>query len=62
LGNLFSQVANPILKNSVIRGLVDAFLKIDKRRDIPDYPSITFRQWFRKHQYPGDKKNPSGVS
>jgi glycerol-3-phosphate dehydrogenase subunit C len=30
--------------------LVETFLKIDRRRELPGYESSTFRQWFRKYQ------------
>jgi len=50
LGSLFSPIANCLLKNRAIRWLVDSFLKIDRRRELPSYESPTFRQWFRRHQ------------
>jgi len=54
LGSLFSSIVNRLLKNSAVRGLLDAFLKIDRRRELPGYQSPTFRQWFRKHQSQGN--------
>jgi len=58
LGSLFSSIVNRLLKNSTVRGLLDAFLKIDRRRELPGYQSPTFRQWFRKHQSQGNPPSP----
>jgi glycerol-3-phosphate dehydrogenase subunit C len=38
----------------MIRWLLDTFLNIEKRREIPSYQFPTFRQWFRKHQSQGN--------
>ena len=54
LGSFFSSIVNRLLKNSAVRGLLDTFLKIDRRRELPGYQSPTFRQWFRKHQSQGN--------
>jgi glycerol-3-phosphate dehydrogenase subunit C len=35
---------------------MDAFLKIDRRRELPGYESPTFRQWFRERQTEGQKE------
>jgi len=59
LGSFFSAVLNPLLKNSVVRWLLDTFLKIDRRRELPGYQSPTFRQWFRKRQSQGN--NPPSL-
>jgi glycerol-3-phosphate dehydrogenase subunit C len=56
LGSLFSSIVNLLLRNSVVRFLLDAFLKIDRRRQLPDYHSPTFRQWFRQRPSKGNKK------
>jgi glycerol-3-phosphate dehydrogenase subunit C len=50
LGSLLSSLGNPILRNRFIRWMIEAILKIDRRRELPSYESPTFRQWFRKHQ------------
>ena len=47
LGSLFSPLINRLLKNSFFKWMVDAFLKIDRRMELPPYQSPTFRQWFR---------------
>ncbi len=47
LGSLFSPLINRLLKNSFFKWMVDAFLKIDRRTELPPYQSPTFRQWFR---------------
>jgi len=54
LGSLFSTIVNRLLRNSKIKWGLDALLKIDKRRELPSYQFITFRQWFRKHRSQGN--------
>jgi glycerol-3-phosphate dehydrogenase subunit C len=54
LGSFFSPVINRLLRNSQIKWLVEAILRIDRRRELPTYESATFRQWFRKHQPEGN--------
>jgi glycerol-3-phosphate dehydrogenase subunit C len=54
LGSLFSPIVNRLLKNSTVRWLLDVFLKIDRRRELPGYQFPTFRQWFRGHQSQGN--------
>ncbi len=56
LGSLFSSIVNRLLKKSTVRCLLDAFVKIDRRRELPGYQSPTFRQWFKVHSSKGDKK------
>jgi len=56
LGSLFSPIANRLLKSGAIRGLVDSFLKIDRRRELPSYESPTFRQWFKAHCFNSRQK------
>ena len=56
LGSLFSPILNNLLKNSKIKWWLDAFLKIDKRRELPSYQSPTFRHWFRGHHFKRDRK------
>ena len=53
LGSFFSPILNLLLKSSVIKRMAAAFLKIDRRRELPGYEPSTFRQWFRKHQSQG---------
>jgi glycerol-3-phosphate dehydrogenase subunit C len=36
--------------------MVEAILRIDRRRELPGYESSTFRQWFKEHQSKGNKK------
>jgi glycerol-3-phosphate dehydrogenase subunit C len=43
----FSKIVNPLMKNGLIRWLLDALLQIDRRRTLPGYEYPTFRQWFR---------------
>jgi uncharacterized Zn-finger protein len=54
LGSLFSPIINLLLKSSVIKRMVEAILRIDRRRELSGYESSTFRQWFRKHQSQGN--------
>jgi len=54
LGSLFSPLINRLLRNSQIKWLAEAILRIDRRRKLPAYESSTFRQWFRKHQSQGN--------
>jgi len=56
LGSFFSSIVNRLLKKSMVRLLLDALLKIDRRREFPGYQSPTFRQWFKGHHPKGDKK------
>jgi glycerol-3-phosphate dehydrogenase subunit C len=58
LGSYFSPLVNLLLRNSQIKWLVETFLKIDRRRELPGYESPTFRQWFRKHQFQGNPPSP----
>jgi glycerol-3-phosphate dehydrogenase subunit C len=54
LGSLFSPIVNWLLGNSAIKWIVQAVLRIDKRRQLPGYESPTFRQWLRNHQPQGN--------
>ena len=56
LGSLFSPLANLLLRNSTVRWMVEAILRIDRRRELPGYDSSTFRQWFKEHYSKGNKK------
>jgi glycerol-3-phosphate dehydrogenase subunit C len=55
-GSLFSPIVNRLLRNSKVKWLLDTFLKIDRRREIPVYQSPTFRQWFKGHHFRSNKK------
>jgi glycerol-3-phosphate dehydrogenase subunit C len=56
LGSFLSPLVNLLLRNSVIKWMVEAILRIDKRRELPGYEPHTFRQWFKKHHPKGVKK------
>jgi glycerol-3-phosphate dehydrogenase subunit C len=56
IASAFSPIVNFFLKNSVVKGLMDAVFKIDQRRELPAYESPTFRQWFRGHPSQGRQK------
>jgi glycerol-3-phosphate dehydrogenase subunit C len=54
LGSLFSPFVNFLLKNPMIKWMGEAILRIDRRRELPEYEFSTFRQWFKRHQSQGD--------
>jgi glycerol-3-phosphate dehydrogenase subunit C len=56
IASLLSPILNPLLRNSVAQWILDAVLRIDKRRQLPGYQSPTFRQWFRGSRFKSDKK------
>ncbi len=56
LASLFSAITNLLLNNRVVKWIADAFLNIDRRRQLPAYQSPTFRQWFRGHHSRGGRK------
>jgi glycerol-3-phosphate dehydrogenase subunit C len=56
IASAFSPIVNFFLKNSVVKGLMDAVLKIDQRRELPAYQSPTFRQWFRGRRSQGRQR------
>ncbi len=56
LGSLFHPFINLLLKSSLIKWMVEAILRIDRRRELPGYESSTFRQWFKEHRSIGQKK------
>jgi glycerol-3-phosphate dehydrogenase subunit C len=56
VGSFSSAFINPLLKNSLTKWLVEAILRIDRRRELPGYESSTFRQWFKEHYSKGNKK------
>jgi glycerol-3-phosphate dehydrogenase subunit C len=56
LGSLLFPVVNWLLRNSEVKWVAEAILKIDRRRQLPGYESPTFRQWFRTHPSKGDRK------
>jgi glycerol-3-phosphate dehydrogenase subunit C len=50
LASFFSAITNLLLNNRAVKWMADAFLSIDRRRELPAYQSPTFRQWFQGHQ------------
>jgi glycerol-3-phosphate dehydrogenase subunit C len=56
LASLFSPIVNWLLGNSAIKWIVQAVLRIDKRRQLPGYQFPSFRQWFKEHPSKGDRK------
>jgi len=50
----FPAIVNFLLRNKAARWLMDAVLKIDRRRELPAYESPTFREWFRSHRSQGE--------
>src|SRR3989304_370024 len=55
-GSFSSPLINPLLKNPLTKWLVEAILRIDRRRELPGYVSSTFRRWFKEHHSKGNKK------
>jgi len=49
------RLSNAVLRNPLVRRLLDRLLKIDLRRPLPVYETTTFRQWFRTHTGRGGK-------
>jgi len=58
----FSKIANPLMKNGLVRWLLDAVLQIDRRRPLPTYEYPTFRQWFRMRPVPPDAEGRRKVA
>jgi glycerol-3-phosphate dehydrogenase subunit C len=58
LGSLFSPIINLLLKSPMIKRMIELILSIDQRRELPGYESLTFRQWFKKHQSQGNLSSP----
>src|SRR4030043_1571158 len=56
IASLLSTITNLLLKNRAVKWIADAFLSIDRRRELPAYQSPTFRQWFMGHHSTGEKK------
>jgi len=56
LASFFSAITNLLLKNRAVKWMADAFLSIDRRRELPSYQFPPFRQWFRGHHSTGEKK------
>jgi glycerol-3-phosphate dehydrogenase subunit C len=56
VGSFSSPLINPLLKNPLVKWLVEAILRIDRRRELPGYDSSTFRRWFKEHHSKVNKK------
>ena len=55
-GSFASPLVNLLLRNPLAKRLLEATLRIDRRRELPGYESSTFRQWFKEHPSKGNKK------
>jgi glycerol-3-phosphate dehydrogenase subunit C len=55
-GSLLSPFVNYLLRNSMVQWMMEAILRIDRKRELPGYEPTTFRQWFNKHYPKGVKK------
>lgn len=53
-----AKVVNPLLRNPLVRGLLDVLLKIDRRRELPAYEYPTFRRWFASRPAPAAGNRP----
>ncbi len=56
LGSFFSPLINLLFKNPVIKWMGEVILKIDRRRELPGYEFLTFRQWFNRKPTKGNPK------
>lgn len=53
LGCFFSPIANWFINSPVIKELMEKSVGIDRRRNLPNFATQTFRQWFRSRKgYP----------
>ena len=59
LASRLAPIINPLLKSRVVKWVMDALLRIDRRREIPGYESPTFRQWFRTRPPQTDQRAQS---
>ena len=50
----YSRIVNPLMKNRAVRWLLDRFLAIDRRRNLPPYEYPTFRKWFDARLAPAE--------
>ena len=62
LGSFFSWIMNRLLKNSLIKWVLDTLFKIDQRRELPRYQSPTFRQWFRRRESQDRSRNGKRIA
>ena len=52
----FAPISNWIANSSINRWFLDCFLGVDRRRKLPEFTSLTFSKWFRKHRSPNNVK------
>jgi glycerol-3-phosphate dehydrogenase subunit C len=62
LGSSFSWIMNRLLKNSLIKWVLDTLFKVDQRRELPRYQSPTFRQWFRRRESQSHSRNGKRIA
>ncbi len=55
-GSFFSPLINRLLASPLIKWMAEKILKIERRRDLPEYESPTFKQWFKEHPSKGNRK------
>ncbi len=58
IGSFFSPLINRLLASPLIKWMVERSLKIERRRELPEYESPTFKQWFKKHSSQGNPPTP----
>ena len=56
IGSFASLFINHLLRNLLIKWMLEKILKIERRRELPGYESPTFKQWFKEHPSKGNKK------
>jgi len=50
LASLFAPLTNFINKQAPTKAVLERLFGIDKRRDLPEFASQTFKSWFKKHE------------
>jgi Fe-S oxidoreductase len=55
IGSKLAPLSNWIANSSIHRWLLQAVAGIDRRRPLPEFAAETFDQWFRKHNFEGDR-------
>ena len=60
IASLFASVTNFISKQKPVKQLFESLFNIDQRRNLPEFASQTFENWFKKNraefQQPGEKQ------
>ena len=60
LASLAPSIANWSLTQPLLRGFLDRFAGVDRRRKLPRFADQTFEAWFRRRPRPAGPANPTG--